>query len=117
VSGRQRALSQTVVKLAIAMQVTPTDQRTELARELQTQAACWKNVHEGLQRGNHELMLPGLTEEGIAARFAEIDPSFRTIHDAALTIARTVLERPDAPRSELRVSSDRIQAHEQKYFK
>ncbi|MFO0809590.1 MAG: PAS domain S-box protein [Gemmataceae bacterium] len=116
ISGRQRAISQAIVKLAWAIQSAGPDNRAAMARDLRSQLSYWKKVHEGLQEGNPESLLPALHQEHLAARFVEIDAPFRIMHESGTTLARLVLEWPDIPRTELKQPIERMTTSEGKYY-
>lgn len=83
VAGRQRMLSQKLTKAALALE-SATDLQIEQARraELQEVLHEWRTAHEGLQRGNAELRLPGDNTSETVANFADLEPHFQAMATA-----------------------------------
>ncbi|MCY2964456.1 MAG: ATP-binding protein [Planctomycetota bacterium] len=84
VSGRQRMLSQKLTKTALVL-VRETDPAAslELAQELSEIVELWNRAHLGLQSGDDALGLPGTNPDAVKYAFAELEPSFLAIRDAA----------------------------------
>ncbi len=84
IAGRQRMLSQRIAKNAIIID-SRLDNETTFA-ELQTSLDLWASSHNGLQFGSDILDLPSNNSETINTLFAEIDPHYIAIYDAATCI-------------------------------
>lgn len=81
VSGRQRMLSQKLVKAALAM---PAAEDSEQRRqELESTLALWRASHYGLLNGSQELGLPPTTSPQIRQAFATLEPHFLAMGEAA----------------------------------
>lgn len=81
VAGRQRMLSQKLTKAALAMMATKTaDSRRE---ELQSTLALWRTSHYGLLDGSSKLGLPPTNSTEIRQAFAELEPHFIAMGQAA----------------------------------
>jgi PAS domain S-box-containing protein len=77
-AGRQRMLSQRLVKASLAMARNDADDakwRMELEESLQT----WVRVHNGLQKGDPELDLPGASSPAIQHAFAQLEPHYAAL--------------------------------------
>lgn len=87
-SGRQRMLSQKIVKAAMLLSDSKEQEeeryRTELARSLEE----WTKAHEALQVGNDEMRLKGISDAAILALFSQIQPHF----DAMVSGATALLD-------------------------
>lgn len=76
-SGRQRMLSQRIVKNALFMGEATTQEEYDKARdELIISLDLWQRTHEGLINGNSELGLPGNNNNDIITMFNAIEPYF-----------------------------------------
>ena len=74
-AGRQRMLSQRLMKGALAVERTPADV-TQWRDELETSLQDWTRVHRGLQGGDRDLDLPGTQSPSIQREFATLEPHF-----------------------------------------
>ncbi len=74
-AGRQRMLSQRLVNLVLLLG-KPTDgpQRLRLLKDLRQDLELWDTTHQGLQRGDSTLGLPGHNSASIQELFAELEP-------------------------------------------
>lgn len=108
-AGRQRMLSQKITKTALAIERRPSSDSAVLNEMLQQDLAEWERVHEGLQRGNASLGLPGTDTPEILDAFASMESSYAGMRDAANRIA---IENPAASESETvpRVGNDTVSA-------
>lgn len=84
VAGRQRMLSQKLVKAALALQASQdSDSRhTELHHTL----ALWRTSHYGLLDGSEDLGLPRTLSPEIREAFATLNPHFLAMGQAAETL-------------------------------
>jgi signal transduction histidine kinase/ActR/RegA family two-component response regulator len=88
IAGRQRMLSQRLTKAALAIQSSPQEEeRQQRWRELQEVVPLWEQSHQGLQRGDKQLGLPGTNSPVVTEMFAKIDPP----HQAMLAAAKEIL--------------------------
>lgn len=83
-AGRQRMLSQKVVKDVLASSLA-ADSATRQARtnSARRALATWRSVHRGLQVGDEALGLPGDNSDGITARYAAMEPAAQRFAAAA----------------------------------
>ena len=88
VAGRQRMLSQKIVKTALYLSRAQTPgERTRLGGEMQQSLALWQRSHEGLQHGDAAYGLPGENSPQVTALFAVIEPHYQAMAAAAGRIA------------------------------
>ncbi|MFC1596089.1 ATP-binding protein [Candidatus Margulisiibacteriota bacterium] len=86
-SGRQRMLSQKLTKeLIILVQSKDQETRNNYRQLLQVTLASWLRVHQGLQKGDQQLRLPGNNSLKINTLFAEIEPYYKGIKNGASKI-------------------------------
>lgn len=82
IAGKQRALSQKLVKevLLVGNLTNSTkSQRQQLLSEINSTVAIWKTAHEGLQFGNDSLGLTIEKDVEILALFKKIEPFYKEI--------------------------------------
>lgn len=90
VAGRQRMLSQRLVKAALAMSAAETEAaRSSRRDELENVLELWSASQEGLRRGDPARSLPGDHPPQVAAAFDEIEPSFLAMRSAATRMLAT----------------------------
>lgn len=88
VAGRQRALSQKLVKEILLLEEASTAEESEQLRtEVRETASVWKASHLGLQHGSPELNLPVEKDGEIRSLFQNMDPH----HQAMLHSAEVIL--------------------------
>ena len=93
IAGRQRMLSQKIVKSAFAFVYAENEQeRREYLNELEEAAILWKTSGLGLRYGNRELALPGDNSDLVEAMFTDLDSSFQLL----LKNVEVLLGEPDA---------------------
>lgn len=92
IAGRQRMLSQKIAKAAhyIGAAESPAVRHRHLD-QLQDALTLWERSHAGLQRGDHELGLPGNNSPQIVALFDSIAPH----HSRMIVATRAILAAPD----------------------
>nr|MDJ0703561.1 methyl-accepting chemotaxis protein [Leptolyngbyaceae cyanobacterium MO_188.B28] len=83
IAGRQRMLSQQISKSALALQITDGSTYQQRLQELREAVELWSRSHEGLIKGDAELGLPSDNSFQIAAMYAEIDPHYQAVLEAA----------------------------------
>lgn len=87
VAGRQRALSQKLVKEVLLLnQTTDLDNRKQIISELDETLTVWKTSHDGLQNGNIDMNLPVEEDAEILSLFQNIDPHHKAMVKAAEAI-------------------------------
>lgn len=96
VAGRQRMLSQAIVKdmLILASEI---DDEVVVRNRLKNNLDLWETSQEGLISGNDSLGLPGQNTDIIISMFQQIQPEYQSLRDAAYSF----LEK-DGDRSENR---------------
>jgi len=87
IAGRQRMLSQKITKLALQIHASENPfQISDAKNELRESLKLWEICHQGLQAGNEDLGLPGNNSEAVTELYAQLEPSFQAIRQAATTI-------------------------------
>lgn len=84
-AGRQRMLSQRLMKGALAVERTPADV-AQWRDELETSLQDWTRVHRGLQEGDRDLDLPGTASPSIQKEFATLEPHFAGLSEGVRKI-------------------------------
>ncbi|MEW4561668.1 ATP-binding protein [Bremerella sp. JC770] len=112
IAGRQRMLSQKITKLGLQIDTSDSPfQRSEARGELRESVQLWETCHLGLQAGDDKLGLPGNNSETVTELFAELDPSFQAIHQAAaamLTVDPSEQSEPGiSPELEIILANER----------
>lgn len=91
VAGRQRMLSQRLVKAALALDAAENEAARQRWRdELEQVLRLWSASHGRLRRGSPAFRLPARQSPAIAAAFEGLEPYFHRMSEAA-----EVLVRPD----------------------
>jgi PAS domain S-box-containing protein len=89
-AGRQRALSQKLVKEVLLLnQATDLENRQQVVSELTQTVTVWKASHEGLQKGNLDMNLPTEKDAEILSLFKNIDSH----HTAMVNAAEAILSK------------------------
>src|SRR5688572_1742489 len=71
VAGRQRMLSQKITKCALLLRpVQSQETRQAILYELHTALNLWSLSHDGLQKGNDSLHLPGQNSTDVTVMFS-----------------------------------------------
>ncbi len=78
-AGRQRMLSQKIVKTAYRALMTRDQEQIVVLKNL---TGLWNEVHWGLQRGNDRLNLPPLRSEAIQQLFVQVQPYQTALFEA-----------------------------------
>ena len=87
-AGRQRMLSQKLVKNALAIErMSDPSEKQRRREELSHDLALWSRVHAGLQHGDADLHLPGTRSPEIVAAIRDLDPQITAIQRDASRIA------------------------------
>ncbi len=93
IAGRQRALSQKLVKeILLLKDVTNPEDRQETTSEIARTLSVWKASHEGLQSGNLQMKLPIEEDAEILSLFQNIDAN----HKAMVSAAEAILSQEKA---------------------
>ena len=83
VAGRQRMLSQAIVKDVLLLANTPSmAERQRLVADLREQDSVWEHAHSALQYGDPLLSLPGTNSPQVQQRFTAIEPEYRPMAEA-----------------------------------
>jgi len=106
-AGRQRMLSQRLMKGALVVARNP-DEAAERRSELESSLRDWTRVHRGLQEGDAELELPGTRTPAIRQAFSDLGPHFEAMSDGV----RRVLSAP----AEADASVPSMLRHERAYL-
>lgn len=115
IAGRQRMLSQKITKLALQIHTSDNPyQKAEARKDLRESLELWETCHQGLQRGNEELGLPGKNSDTVTELYAELEPSFQAIRQAAATILSAKAEEQDD--QDITPSLDIILANEKDFL-
>jgi signal transduction histidine kinase len=86
-AGRQRMLSQRLVNLVLLVGKTADGpQRLGLLNDLRQDLELWDTTHQGLQRGDSSLGLPGHNSASIQELFSELEPHKTGVHDAVIHV-------------------------------
>ena len=91
IAGRQRMLSQRLVKTSLILLVSESDEDTRVVEELQLTLDEWVKNYDGLRQGSPELALPGDNSREVESLFAEIDNSYIQMRMAAEQISKRAL--------------------------
>jgi len=87
IAGRQRMLSQRIIKCAFGFNQAKDDtERTHYLEELKKSVALWEYSRNGLLYGNEELGLPGRNSTTIISLFSQVDSSYQKILKSAKDI-------------------------------
>jgi diguanylate cyclase (GGDEF)-like protein/PAS domain S-box-containing protein len=113
IAGRQRMLSQKITKTSYFLLDTGTaTARQEARAQLRDALALWQRSHEGLQRGDSELGLPGGNSGPVTERFATIELDYRMMVDAV----QNILAAADGS-NELTQEVRRLTVHEASFLR
>lgn len=87
VAGRQRALSQKLVKEVLLLEEAASPKNNERIRsEIQQTLSVWRASHEGLQKGNLQMNLPVEKDAEILSLFHNLNAHHKTMVDASEAI-------------------------------
>ncbi len=118
IAGRQRMLSQKLSKAAVAIEITtnPVERQSRI-QELTEVKKLWQTSHEGLQRGNQELGLPGTNSEQVRKMFAEIEPHYQSMLEATQQLLVAVARGNLSETKDVSPFIAEILAHEADFLK
>jgi signal transduction histidine kinase len=86
-AGRQRMLSQRLVKAALALEAGPSEAERKRRRDELTEVLrVWSSAHHGLRHGDPARGLPGHNSPAIRQALDAIEPLFARMRDAAARI-------------------------------
>lgn len=98
VAGRQRMLSQKLTKEILSISTESSlENRIQEKDKLKQTLNIWELSHNGLQKGNDSLGLPGHNSLVITNMFKDLNPYFNTIKDAAHNIIEKIENVPSLP--------------------
>ena len=94
-AGRQRMLSQQLVKATLVAQlVKSAEVRQASIAEIERVLTLWRQTHLGLQHGSAELGLPGRNSPEVVALFGQLEPHFQAMLQAGLRLTQVPLSEP-----------------------
>jgi two-component system sensor histidine kinase DegS len=96
VAGKQRMLSQKIVKTLLLLTLGEKNARVALKSELKTSARLWEVSQEGLIHGNDSLHLPGNNSKRIEQLFQEVNRHFVAM-DQSVRSLLSAFEKDPAP--------------------
>jgi signal transduction histidine kinase len=118
-AGRQRMLSQRLVKLVLLLDKTSAGaQRQRLLTELRQAIDLWDTTHRGLQKGDSALGVPRQSSALILELFAEIEPDEAEIQAAVRDVLEVYDQRGTDPALQAALVGpvQRILAHEDSFL-
>ena len=78
IAGRQRMLSQKINKAALGLYFSSDSAQREMYHyEIYTALSLWQQSHQGLQKGNKSMGLPGDNSSKVQKMFALIEPNYQ----------------------------------------
>ncbi len=105
-AGRQRMLSQELVKAALAIDnATNATERASDIAEVKSVEALWMRSHKGLQHGDAGLSLPGNNSDAVKKLFTIIEPSFQAMINATNQLLADVERDQSHPLATLRTDT------------
>ncbi|WP_299108488.1 type IV pili methyl-accepting chemotaxis transducer N-terminal domain-containing protein [uncultured Winogradskyella sp.] len=118
VAGRQRMLSQRITKEVLLIS-TENNIRSKIAlkNKLIQTLNLWETSHNGLQKGNDSINLPGENSEAILLMYKSINPYHQNILQATKSIIKTVETNPKAIGFPLTKNIDLIKKNEGPFLK
>lgn len=114
-AGRQRMLSQRLVKLVLLLgQTSAGPQRQRLLTEFREALDLWHTTHQGLQKGDPAIGLPGQNSALVLQLFTEIEPHEAEIQAAVRDVLQAYDERGTNPALQAALDGpvQRVLAHE-----
>ena len=118
VAGRQRMLSQHLVKSALALErsTAPDEVARWRARVIEVLTE-WRTAHRGLRLGNETMRLPPTTQPEIVAAFDGLEPHFQEMATAAEDLVSLAQSPPTTPRSPGLIGAvERLLKHEGEFL-
>jgi signal transduction histidine kinase len=117
VAGKQRMLSQKIMKTMLLLRPEQTDaERKKILRDLQSAFSLWKVSQEGLQHGNDSLRLPATNSEEVTALFAESATDYHGMSNSTIAIISLLMSDPQVPYEHLTSEIARALVHEQRFL-
>ncbi len=117
IAGRQRMLSQRISKTSFGLYLTENEKnKKEYLQELISSLNLWEKSHEGLQKGDDELGLPGNNSLLIRQLFSAIDPSYQSILKASKEII-TIAEKGNYSNEDIYIKVLQIKNNELVFLK
>ncbi|HEV8515259.1 MAG TPA: ATP-binding protein [Cyclobacteriaceae bacterium] len=99
VAGKQRMLSQKIVKTILLLNSADANQGDELKIELRNSLQLWEVSQKGLITGNDSLQLPGNNSEKVLQLFEDVNKHFVSIDQSAQAII-LLFEKNQSPNNE-----------------
>jgi len=116
VAGKQRMLSQKIVKTILLLNLGGTNEIEKLKTELKTSLQLWEVSQKGLISGNDSLQLPANDSEKVLQLFEEVNKHFTPIDQSARAIV-WLLEENQSPNEKLKPLLKTILDEEQPFLK
>lgn len=95
IAGRQRMLSQRLVKTSLSLLVSENSEVSTELEELRITLNEWVKNHDGLRQGSAELALPGDNSSEVKELFSEIDTRYTQMRLAADQISKATLKNEE----------------------
>ncbi|MUU79151.1 sensor histidine kinase [Winogradskyella endarachnes] len=113
VAGRQRMLSQRITKEILLISIeNKIPNKIELKNQLIKTLNLWETSHNGLQKGNDSINLPGENSNEILAMYKKISPYHETILKATKAIIKSVENNPETSSASLTENIELIKENE-----
>ena len=96
VAGKQRMLSQKIVKTILLLKSDDTNQKEMLKSELKNSLQLWEVSQKGLIYGNDSLQLPGNDSEKVSQLFEDVNKHFIPIDQSARAVVSLFEESSSA---------------------
>jgi signal transduction histidine kinase len=96
-TGRQRLLSEKLVRLMMALTLLPDGRDEHDSAELISTLVQWLHVHQGLRDGDDQLRIPGARTARVRSLFAQIEPSRQDLSGAVTGLLTLVMHSAGHP--------------------
>ena len=117
VAGRQRMLSQRIVKNALLLlSKQPVHDRNQILEELRESVNIWKVSQVGLRQGSDSLNLPGRNSEVITTMFRKLRPHFEEMLQSASSLIELLGANPEISPDSLEADVLNILEHEDAFL-
>ena len=117
VAGKQRMLSQKIVKTILLLKSGDPNQKEALKSELKNSLQLWEVSHQGLINGNDSLHLPGNNSEKVLQLFEDANKHFIPIDESVQTIVSVYEETASPAEGKLQRLLQTILDEEQPFLK
>src|SRR5258708_30868075 len=117
VAGKQRMLSQKIVKTILRLKSEGINQKEELKSELKNSLRLWEISQNGLINGNDSLHLPGNNSEKVLQLFEEVNRHFIPMDQSARLLISGFEGNPHATIDSVQSLTNTILEEEQPFLK